>query len=236
MANAQFKIAIVFLVAVGVATTIVRPRAFNHQLRAEMAGLQAELASKRASVVPANDSGVAPATPAPSEELLRLRGEVARLRTQQAELTHLRDENRRLRNSATGENQALSGEEFLAKNATQEGVKQTATGLQYKVLATGVGKTPKLTDVVRVHYHGTLIDGTVFDSSIDRGEAMKFPVNAVIPGWTEALQMMREGDKWQLFVPSKLAYGERKAGGKIAPNSTLLFEVELLEIEPAKEN
>jgi len=94
-----------------------------------------------------------------------------------------------------------------------------------------MGNTPKATDTVKTHYHGTLIDGTVFDSSVSRGEPATFPVNGVIAGWTEALQMMKEGDKWQLFVPARLAYGERGAGGSIGSNSALIFEVELLSIE-----
>ena len=103
--------------------------------------------------------------------------------------------------------------------------------MQYQVVKSGKGKTPKATDTVKTHYHGTLIDGTVFDSSVERNEPAVFPVNGVIPGWTEALQMMKEGDKWQLTIPSKLAYGERGAGGKIGPNSTLIFDVELIAIE-----
>jgi FKBP-type peptidyl-prolyl cis-trans isomerase FklB len=130
-----------------------------------------------------------------------------------------------------GEKNLKDGEAFLAANAKKEGVKTLPSGLQYKVLKSGSGKTPKATDTVKTHYHGTLIDGTVFDSSVERGEPVEFPVNGVIPGWTEALQLMKEGDKWQLFVPAKLAYGERGAGGKIGPNSTLIFEVELLSIE-----
>ncbi len=126
------------------------------------------------------------------------------------------------------------GEDFLAANAKKEGVKTTASGLQYKVIKSGSGKTPKATDTVKVHYHGTLINGKVFDSSVQRGEPISFPVNGVIPGWTEALQLMKEGDKWQLFIPSKLAYGERGAGQDIGPNSTLIFEVELLSVEAAK--
>ncbi len=132
-----------------------------------------------------------------------------------------------------GEKNIKDGEAFLADNAKKEGVKTTASGLQYKVLKTGKGKTPKATDTVKTHYHGRLIDGTVFDSSVDRGEPVSFPVNQVIPGWTEALQLMKEGDKWQLYIPSKLAYGERGAGGKIGPNSTLIFDVELISIEGA---
>lgn len=123
------------------------------------------------------------------------------------------------------------GEAFLAANAKKEGVKVLPSGLQYKVLKSGSGKSPKATDTVKTHYHGTLIDGTVFDSSVERGEPVSFPVNQVIPGWTEALQLMKEGDKWQLFIPANLAYGERAPGGKIGPNSTLVFDVELLSIE-----
>jgi len=122
-----------------------------------------------------------------------------------------------------------AAEAFLAANARKEGVKTTASGLQYKVLKSGAGRTPKATDTVRTHYHGTLIDGKVFDSSVERKEPVEFPVNGVIAGWTEALQMMKEGDKWQLFIPAKLAYGER-GQGPIGPNSTLIFEVELLSI------
>lgn len=123
------------------------------------------------------------------------------------------------------------GEDFLAANAKKVGVKTTASGLQYKVIKSGTGKTPKATDTVKVHYHGTLIDGTVFDSSVERNEPATFPVNGVIPGWTEALQLMKEGDKWQIVLPSKIAYGEQGAGGKIGPNSVLVFDVELLAIE-----
>ena len=131
---------------------------------------------------------------------------------------------------AGGKNQ-IEGEKFLAENKKKEGVKTTASGLQYKVLKSGNGKTPKATDTVKVHYQGTLIDGTVFDSSIERGEPATFPVNGVIPGWTEVLQLMKEGDKWQVFIPSQLAYGAQGAGPKIGPNSTLIFDVELLSIE-----
>ncbi len=129
----------------------------------------------------------------------------------------------------------ISGEEFLAANAMQEGVYQTTSGLQYKILASGGGRSPKTNEFVKVHYHGSLIDGTVFDSSVERGTAAKFPVGAVIPGWTEALQLMKEGDKWQLYIPAKLAYGEKGAGKAIAPNSVLQFEVELLAVEPTNE-
>jgi FKBP-type peptidyl-prolyl cis-trans isomerase FklB len=130
-----------------------------------------------------------------------------------------------------GDKNLKEGEAFLAANAKKEGVKVLPSGLQYKVIKSGTGRTPKATDTVKTHYHGTLIDGTVFDSSVERKEPVSFEVNGVIAGWTEALQLMKEGDKWQLFVPSKLAYGEQARGPKITPNSTLVFEVELLSIE-----
>ena len=138
------------------------------------------------------------------------------------------------RQKVAGEKNLKDGEAFLAANAKKEGVKATASGLQYKVLKSGKGKSPKATDTVKVHYHGTLIDGTVFDSSVERGEPISFPLNGVIPGWTEGVQLMKEGDKFQFTIPSKLAYGEQGPGGKIGPNSTLVFDVELLAIEPAK--
>jgi FKBP-type peptidyl-prolyl cis-trans isomerase FklB len=133
-----------------------------------------------------------------------------------------------------GDKNLKAGEVFLAENAKKDGVKTTASGLQYKVIKSGTGATPKLTDTVKVNYHGTLIDGTVFDSSVERGEPVTFPLQGVIPGWTEALQLMKVGDKWKLFIPSKLAYGERSAGPKIGANSALIFDVELLSIEGDK--
>ena len=135
-----------------------------------------------------------------------------------------------------GDKNIKAGEDFLAANAKKEGVKTTPSGLQYKVLKSGKpdGKTPKATDTVKVHYHGTLIDGTVFDSSVQRGEPATFGVDQVIPGWTEVLQLMKEGDKWQVYIPSKLAYGPRGAGQQIGPNSTLIFDVELLSVEKPK--
>ncbi len=126
---------------------------------------------------------------------------------------------------------ATAGEAFLAANAKKEGVKTTASGLEYKVLKTGTGKTPGPKDTVKVHYQGTLPDGTVFDSSIARGEPVTFQVDGVIPGWTEALQLMKVGDKYQLVIPPKLAYGASGAGDKIGPNQVLIFEVELIDIE-----
>jgi FKBP-type peptidyl-prolyl cis-trans isomerase FklB len=119
---------------------------------------------------------------------------------------------------------------FLAANGKKEGVKTTKSGLQYKVLKAGSGATPKPDNVVKVHYHGTLPDGRVFDSSVDRKKPAEFPVNKVIPGWTEALQLMKVGDKVQLVIPPELAYGEAGAGPLIGPNQVLVFDVELLEI------
>ena len=123
------------------------------------------------------------------------------------------------------------GEEFLVTNAKKEGVSSTESGLQYEVLASGTGESPKAEDTVEVHYHGTLIDGSVFDSSVERGSPAKFPVNRVISGWTEALQLMKVGDKWRLTIPSELAYGAQSPSPKIPANSALVFEVELLSIE-----
>jgi FKBP-type peptidyl-prolyl cis-trans isomerase FklB len=122
------------------------------------------------------------------------------------------------------------GEKFLAENASRDGVTVTESGLQYEIITAGEGDKPSAESKVRTHYHGTLIDGSVFDSSYERGEPAEFPVNGVISGWTEALQMMPVGSKWRLFVPSDLAYGEHGAGDRIAPHSTLVFDVELLDI------
>jgi len=134
-----------------------------------------------------------------------------------------------------GEKNRKEGEAFLAANKKKEGVKTLASGLQYKVIKPGTGKKPKSTDTVTTHYRGTLIDGTEFDSSYNRGQPATFPVHGVIPGWTEALQLMEEGAKWQLFIPSKLGYGERGAGQAIGPNATLIFEVELVSVQEKKE-
>ncbi len=123
-----------------------------------------------------------------------------------------------------------TGEQFLAANKTKEGVNSTASGLQYQVLVNGTGPKPTLQDKVKVHYTGKLIDGTIFDSSEQRGEPIVLPLTGVIKGWTEALQLMPVGSKWKLFIPSELAYGERQAGAKIQPNSALVFDVQLIEI------
>ena len=123
------------------------------------------------------------------------------------------------------------GEAFLAENAKREGVKTTESGLQYEILEPSLGQKPKATDTVRVHYEGTLIDGTVFDSSYKRGESITFPLNGVIKGWTEGLQLMSIGSKYKFFIPYQLAYGEHGAGASIPPYAALIFTVELLGIE-----
>lgn len=129
-----------------------------------------------------------------------------------------------------GEANAKAGRDFLEENGKRVEVKTTPSGLQYEVLTEGNGPTPTATDSVKVHYTGRLIDGTVFDSSEERGEPATFGVTQVIPGWVEALQMMKVGSKWRLFIPSNLAYGPNGAGGLIGPNQTLIFDVSLLEI------
>jgi len=126
------------------------------------------------------------------------------------------------------------GEAFLAENKKKEGVKTLPSGLQYKVIKAGTGKKPKSTDNVTTHYRGILINGTEFDSSYLRGQPISFQVNGVIPGWAEALQLMEEGAKWRLFIPSNLAYGEQGKGGVIGPNMTLIFEIELISIQEKK--
>lgn len=124
-----------------------------------------------------------------------------------------------------------AGKKFLADNGTRKEVVTLPSGLQYEILTAGTGDKPAATDKVTTHYHGTLVDGTVFDSSVERGQPASFPVNGVIKGWQEALQLMPVGSKWRLYVPSDLAYGERGAGGAIKPFATLIFDVELLSID-----
>ena len=127
---------------------------------------------------------------------------------------------------------AKAGQEFLDANGKRVEVETLPSGLQYEVLEAGEGASPKAGDTVKVHYTGKLIDGTVFDSSVDRGEPATFGVTQVIPGWVEALQLMKPGAKWRLFIPSQLAYGPQGAGGIIGPNQTLIFDVELIEVNP----
>ena len=131
---------------------------------------------------------------------------------------------------AKGKQAKADGEKFLKENATKEGVVTTASGLQYMVLREGDGKSPKATDKVRCHYEGMLIDGTLFDSSIQRGEPATFPLNGVIAGWTEGLQLMQEGAKYRFFIPYQLGYGEHGAGASIPPFAALVFDVELIEV------
>jgi len=123
------------------------------------------------------------------------------------------------------------GEKFLEDNAKKEGVTVTASGLQYSVITQGAGKSPKATDTVEVHYEGTLINGNVFDSSYRRKESIEFPLNGVIAGWTEGVQLMKEGSIFRFFIPSKLAYGSRGAGRDIGPNEALIFDVELIKVK-----
>lgn len=147
-------------------------------------------------------------------------------RTTQKEITARREEKRKV----AGEKAAKEGAAFLSENVKKPGIKTTASGLQYKILSEGAGESPKTNDTVQVNYRGTFIDGTEFDSSYKRGQPAKFPVGNVIKGWTEALTMMKPGAKWQLYIPGALAYGERGSGDRIAPNSTLIFDVELISI------
>lgn len=140
---------------------------------------------------------------------------------------------RQAEESKAAEENLAKSKSFLEENAKKEGVVTTESGLQYKVVTAGEEGAPKPaeTDTVKVHYHGTLPDGTVFDSSVERGEPVSFPVNGVIKGWVEALQLMKVGDKFELYIPSELAYGAGGTGGKIGPNQALVFEVELLEVQ-----
>lgn len=133
-------------------------------------------------------------------------------------------------NATTPEENKAAGDKFLAGNAQQPGVVTTASGLQYQVFTEGAGVAPKATDTVTVHYKGTTIDGKEFDSSYSRGAPASFPLNRVIAGWTEGLQLMKEGAKYRFFIPSNLAYGERGAGRQIGPNSALIFDVELIKV------
>jgi FKBP-type peptidyl-prolyl cis-trans isomerase len=154
------------------------------------------------------------------------------MQTLQTQVTAQQDAKRK----AAGEKNKTEGEAFLAKNKGKAGVKTTASGLQYEVISEGTGAMPKPTDSVTVNYKGTLMDGTVFDSSYDRKEPVTFVLNQVIPGWTEGVQLMKVGSKYKFYIPSALGYGERGAGDTIGPNTPLIFEVELISIgapEPA---
>lgn len=131
------------------------------------------------------------------------------------------------------EENIAAGNQFLADNRNQPGVEETASGLQYRVIRSGQGASPAASDQVKVHYRGRLLDGSEFDSSYDRGEPAVFPVDRLIPGWTEALQMMKPGDHWEIYVPENLAYGKRSPSRDIPPSSLLIFEMELLEVIPA---
>lgn len=153
--------------------------------------------------------------------------------TMQALQARKMEEQQQAMAKAAEDNKAAS-EAFLAKNKARKEVTTTASGLQYEVIQKGKGEKPGPNDTVSVHYHGTLPDGTVFDSSIERGEPISFPVNGVIKGWTEALQLMQVGDKWKIYIPADLAYGARGAGPAIGPNQALVFDVELLGVEKAK--
>ena len=169
------------------------------------------------------------AKPALSEEELQAAFELVQkdIAARESETAKLQAE----KGKQMGDKNKTEGAAFHAENKKKEGVVTLPSGLQYKVLKAGKGATPKLTDTVTTHYKGTLLDGSTFDSSYDRGQPATFPVAGVISGWTEALQKMKVGDKWQLFIPGNLAYGERGAGGKIGPNATLVFEIELLGVE-----
>lgn len=165
-----------------------------------------------------------------------IKGISAIIKDEKVEVTHdevnaiLSEYFDRLQKEAAGKIQQV-GEAFLAENSKREGVITLESGLQYEIIEEGKGVKPSATSTVTTHYHGTLIDGTVFDSSIERGKPASFPVNGVIAGWTEALLLMPLGSKWKLFIPNNLAYGANGAGGTIAPYSALIFDIELLEIK-----
>ena len=163
-----------------------------------------------------------------SEE--QLQGVRTAFNAQQQALMAKKNEERRKMLAEQAEKNKAAGEEFLAKNAEREGVMTTDSGLQYEVMEAGDGAKPAATDTVTVHYHGTLIDGTTFDSSYDRGQPATFALNRVIPGWTEGVQLMPIGAKYRFYVPADLGYGGRSVGETIGPNSTLIFDVELIEI------
>lgn len=186
-------------------------RNFGDQFRAQ--GIAIDLAALNEGI----KSGMAGEKPKYTQEEL--------MAAMQAFETSMRD-----KENAKGKEAKAKGDQFLAENGKKKGVTTTASGLQYEVIKAGDGPKPAATDRVNVHYHGTLIDGKVFDSSVERGMPITFGVQEVIKGWTEALQLMPVGSKWRIFIPSTLAYGEQGAGGDIGPNEALIFDVELLGI------
>ncbi len=161
-----------------------------------------------------------------------LSGAAPRLTSQEAgTIMQAFQEKQMAKQAAENSKNEETGKAFLAENRKKEGVIELENGLQYKIITPGSGKKPAATDTVSVHYRGTLIDGTEFDSSYKRGAPAEFPVNRVIPGWTQILQLMSEGAKWQVYIPSNLAYGPKGAGADIGPNATLIFDIELLEVK-----
>lgn len=158
------------------------------------------------------------------------KGTTVKEETQPVAQNALQDNQTNTQQMSTAEKNLQEGQAFLAQNKTKPGVVTTASGLQYEVLKEGTGPKPTLNQTVKVHYEGTLIDGTIFDSSYKRGEPIEFGVTQVIPGWTEALQLMNVGSKYKLYLPSNIAYGANGAGGAIGPNETLIFTVELLAV------
>lgn len=149
----------------------------------------------------------------------------------QKHITKFKAEKQKEMEAKKGQN-LIDGRAFLEENKKKEGIIETESGLQYEIIQEGTGKSPVATDLVKCHYHGTLINGTVFDSSVERGEPAEFPLNRVITGWTEGLQLMKEGAKYKFYIPTELGYGERvRPGGKIEPNMALIFEVELIEVK-----
>ncbi len=155
----------------------------------------------------------------------------AQIMTQMKNLSNVMREKAAAKAAIEGEKNIAEGAAFLAENGAKEGVKTTASGLQYKVIKAGSGASPKAENTVKVHYEGKLLDGTVFDSSIKRGEPIEFPLGGVIKGWTEGVQLMKNGSKFQFYIPSDLAYGERGSPPNIGPNATLIFDVELLSFK-----
>lgn len=184
-------------------------------------GLEVDLNILTSGLKEALAGGKSPLTPEESQKLM-------------TELQKSLQTKAEAKQKADGEKNEKEGKDFLAANAKKDGVKTTPSGLQYKVVSEGKGDAPNPTDSVKVNYKGTLINGTEFDSSYKRGQPAQFPVSGVIKGWSEALTLMKPGSKYQLWIPSDLAYGPRGAGDLIGPNATLAFEVELIEVEKAK--